>query len=121
MKRQGWHFEFTAGEVAVAAEARVTHHRERLEYYQALFDVADKQIKTLGVKVDTIHHSGGHELSVSVDKAIEKEWNLYRNKLERHKTKTEEYEGWVHVLGTQPDILLPLDHEDILYFNLSGD
>lgn len=125
MLRNKWEFEYTAINLATAAEAQRDFRLERVKWWEAKKAECFEKIKESGIE---IHEGVAAEYNklgnstfqitpqVSVNSALERDLTECAQKIRAHKDAAQGYDGWVQVLKGNPEARLKLNHEDWLYF-----
>lgn len=121
--RNDWEFEYTAGNLADAAEKQKAHRLERKQAWIDQYRDIQAKIKDGGV---TIHesvskHMGnttsyGHDPEVQIDPKLSKDLKEAHRRIQTHDDAAREYDGWIQVLRANKEDRLKLNHGDWLYF-----
>jgi len=128
MLRNEWKFRYTASQLANAAKEKRDHHQSRLEWWNNKQKEVVAQIKENGLEVSeastlaseysiaasSAHWFGNAQLVVNTD--YQKKLNECHQKIQSHKNKAAEFDGWLQMLESNPDAIVPLDSEDFLFF-----
>jgi len=122
MKRREWLFKYTAAKLATAAQAKVTHHQERLKWWEGKKGEVMTKIKDAGIDVhmpvaaEYGNKTRGYGPEITIDATMQRDLSECQTKLIEHDGKIREYTGWVQVLSANPESQLELDNEDYLFF-----
>lgn len=120
MKRDEWVFGFTVAEVFDAAEEKVSHHTERIEWWQAEKERVEAEIKESGLEVRHHQQTGGSRAEVVIDPTLASRLGECERKLESHRQRVEQYRRWVGALRTKgDDDFLELHYDDVQFFGLA--
>lgn len=125
MLRDAWKFTYTAASLAQGAQAKCKFHEERIVWWRKRKDELVAQIRADGIEV-----SEGAALAYSHPKSRDYERGakvMVRNdlrlqldecmeKLAHHVSQRRDYDGWVQVLGANPQAQLQADLEDWLFY-----
>lgn len=120
--RQKWEFEYSAGNLAVAAEKKAKWRGERARWWQKQYDVLLEDVKlkglvvnkTVGQKYSTSNAARG--VRIEVNDEFQEKFDECFNKINEHSNAANGYLGWKAVLEANPESRLKLTHEDWLYF-----
>lgn len=123
MQRTEWLFQFPATEVLSAARVKAAHHRHRQVWWEKKQRQVITEAKSKGI---TINESLAMEYSKTgsnvmrgarlvIDTVYQEKLQECFAKVQEHRMKKEEYEGWIAVLKTTNEVL-PLHMDDYLYF-----
>lgn len=124
MRRQEWKFEYLACDLLKAAREKRDHHKARLDWWEAKKGEVEQQIKETGLK---FHESlvaeysktgyGAQSSDVQVDPVLKKKLDECFSKIRHHKSKVDDYGGFVTVLADTPELQrLELHIDDWRYF-----
>jgi hypothetical protein len=126
MLRNDWKFDYTANKLAEAAAEKMSHHRERLDWWRNKKDEVMASIRSEGIEIDEKIVLSSYQSPKSRDwdrGAQVKVRNDLRNdldecldKLQYHTQKLAEYDGWNQVLLANPENRVALDIDDWLFF-----
>src|SRR5262245_58957128 len=125
MQRQQWCFEYTGAALTDAVRAKVELHRSRFEWWLNKKQEILAKIRSEGLEIDeriALEHKTvkardwergaqvliRNDLQAGLDECL--------NKLAYHTAQLNAYEGWLQVLGANPEVRLRLDHDDWLFF-----
>lgn len=123
--RDDWEFEYTAKNLASAAEAQRDFRKSRVEVWTAKKAEIMEKIRTSGL---TVHEGVAAGLSsyasnsspggaqVMVDTTLQRDLNECVSKIRTHSDAATEYDGWVQVLTANPESRLKLKHQDWMFF-----
>lgn len=115
-------FQFTAAQIAAAAQECVEHHRVRLHWWSVERETALAEVKS-GATVRIYEYpvsGGGMRTQLSVDSAHIGRVNECETKRDEHRKAIEEYQVRSALYGTQGDRTYELDGEDVAFFRLAG-
>jgi hypothetical protein len=125
MRRNDWTFDHPAHELLLAARRKVDHHRERRAHWEAQRIAWMGKIKEEGLEV---HDEGGdfpiltsgvgrrRAPDVTVNAELKRQVAECHEKVLAHTDRLQGYLAWIQVLEAHPDHVLPLQHDDWLYF-----
>lgn len=125
MQKEQWKFEYTAARVAEAAGAKIDFHQGHLDFWKKKREEIVARIRAEGIEVDekiVLAHSNpkardwdrGGEIMIRND--LRKDLAECFRKLAYHMELRDSFDGWRQVLNANPELRLPLDIEDWLYF-----
>lgn len=125
MHRKDWKFAYTAAKLAEAAEGKLRHHNERLEFWKTKKSEIISLIRSEGLEVD-------EKISLGYRSPKERDWDrgaqvMVRNDLQKdldecleklgyHTGRIADYDGWQQMLSANPENRLELDIDDWLFF-----
>ncbi len=122
-KRSEHSFQFTAKEIADAAQAEMEYHEGRAAYWQAEMDEAYKVVEaTIGAKIEKQQQTGGWRPVVTVnygDPAAYQRMQAAAAKVQAHQTFAEQYRTDEQLYRTQARTY-ELDTTDVHYYRLGG-
>lgn len=122
MLRKEWEFEYTASNLAQAAEAKRAHHESRLQWWQTRKDEVMKEVRESGIEVsesDAVLYSNSTPMrgpQVMVRNDLQDKLTEAHSKIQDHAAKVREYDGWVQVLDGNSEARVKLNQDDWLYF-----
>jgi hypothetical protein len=125
MQRNEWKFDYTAARLAEAAQAKIAHHGERLEFWKGKREETLAKIRADGLEIDEKIVVGYQSPKardweranrVSVRDDLRQQLDEVLDKLKFHTEKLGQYDGWQQMLIANPDARLALDIEDWLFF-----
>ena len=125
--RTAWKFSYNADQLTTAAKTKFDYHSARLVWWQQKQQETIAKIKSEGVKVDEsiveeLTKTGystsniGRGPQVQIRNDLLADLNECAHKVEEHRRKIKDYEGWVEILASQGQLTLALDQEDWLFF-----
>ena len=125
MKREAWIFSYQGQALADAAQAKIKHHSERLEWWKQKKNEVTATIRSEGLEVD-------EKIALQYSNPKARDWDrggevLIRNdlrkqlaecfeKLSYHTETINEYEAWFQTLSAHPEQQFELDINDWLFF-----
>lgn len=125
MRREEWRFEYTANNLAAAAEKKIKFHAERLEWWKSKrHEVMDK-IRSEGIEIDEKislaylspkSRDWAQSTQVTIRDDLRNNLSECQEKLAHHTQKQHEYVGWQQILAANPEQRLRLDIHDWLFF-----
>jgi hypothetical protein len=121
MKRDTWTFGYTASQTLKGTLEKIKYHSARLEWWEKTMAEVMENIKASGLVIDmslanVISNSYGRDPTVKVDNVMMADLRECVQKIQEHRGRVTEYEGWEQVLESQGEAQLQLTHEDWLYF-----
>ena len=125
MKRDEWKFEYTAARLAEAADAKISHHSERLAFWKGKRDEVLATIRADGLEIDEKIVVGYQSPKsrdwdranrVSVRDDLRQKLDEVLEKLRDHTEQLTQYEGWSQMLCANPEQRVGLDIDDWLFF-----
>ena len=125
MQRNEWKFDYTAKNLAQAAQVKIDWHKERMAWWKAKKDEVFATIRREGIEVDekislAFQHPKARDwergAQVMVRNDLQKDLNECLEKLQFHTRSLNEYSGWQQVLFANPENRLALDINDWLFF-----
>jgi hypothetical protein len=125
MQRDEWKFSYNGKQLTDAAKAKVAHHQRKFDWWRKRKDELLVQIKSEGLEIteaQSLIHSGHkagdwrNGAKVMVRNDLQCQLDECLRKLGFHTEELDGFGGWVQVLEANPESVLPLDHEDWLYF-----
>ena len=120
MKRNEHTFQFTGKQIADAAKAECSYHRERLTYWQVQQETAITDAKTAGVTVQEIAVTGGKRVQMYADQRIQERLSIAGSKIDAHRVAADRFQIEAAAYATQADRAYELHPDDIVYFRLAG-
>jgi hypothetical protein len=121
-------FNFTASEIAAAAEKAAAYHYERLAAWESTFEAAYKTVDaTIGARIERQDVTSGPSYVVTVNYGDPESYSrlqLAAQKIKTHRCEAERYESEAKVYRSQaknghnPTYTLTAD--DVHYFRLHG-
>ena len=103
MRREEWRFEYTANNMATAAETKIKFHAERLEWWKSKrHEVMDK-IRSEGIEIDEKislaylspkSRDWAQSTQVTIRDDLRNNLSECQEKLAHHTQKQNEYIGW---------------------------
>lgn len=121
MQRDRWEFEFTSAALCEAAKKKVEFHNGRVTWWCNSKDKVMQEIKDAGIEVSESvgaqygNTTTGYGPQVMVRNDLQKKLTECHNKIDQHRTKSAEYDGWVQVLSVDKGTRR-LHADDYLYF-----
>lgn len=115
---RSWVFEYTASEIAAAAQARAQHHGSRLEYWTEKERKAREELKE-AQEADprpTEHYPSSGRQGYAY--AIQTQFEYAQAKVREHRDKVELFQRVVRVMGRETDRKFSLTLEDVGLFKL---
>lgn len=121
MNRKTWEFPYPADKLLAAAQAKFDHHHGRQHWWQYKRDEVMAKIKEGGIEIDEsvaapFTGKSYRDPSVQLDVGLVRDMDECLAKVREHRDKATEYDGWVQVLGSQGQTMLPLHVDDWLFF-----
>ena len=125
MQRNEWTFEHTAARLAHAADAKITHHQERLAFWRAKREEVLETIRSEGLEIDekiVLEHATPKARDweranrVTIRDDLRYRLDECLDKLRAHTDKLAQYEGWSQLLLANPEQRVALDLEDWMFF-----
>jgi pyridoxine/pyridoxamine 5'-phosphate oxidase len=122
MNRKDWEFEYTAKELANAAELKRNHRESRVEWWEKKRDEVMLEVKETGLEVNeslanSYTSSAGRGPQVMVRADLQTKLMECHDRIQKHMSAVREYDGWVQVLDAQdPHNKMKLKHADWLFF-----
>jgi hypothetical protein len=120
--RNTWEFRYRPSEVLDAAQKRLAHHKERLDWWQKEMSMAEKELKEKGFEYREEHRSMGADLVIVGDPQLAKRVSDCRRKISEHQQSLNVHETWVRALRgkaeREPKTDLILKIEDVVFFGL---
>ena len=123
MKRDQWVFELPSEQLAEAAEAKRKHHEARLAFWTDAQEkvMTDVREKGIGVETSLAHGSSTASMrygmpEIVIDATYQRKLHEASAKIEKHRMKVAEYDGWVQVLRANKGRMYPLHADDYLFF-----
>lgn len=121
--RDKWEFPYPADKLATAAQAKSSHHLDRLAWWQMQKAETVAKIKLEGLEIDDslvekqrFSNSYGRDTTVNIKTELLRDLNECIDKIREHRGKAEEYGAWVQVLKSQGQASLPLNKDDWMFF-----
>ena len=125
MLRQDWGFDYTATQLAEAAQAKRGFHQERLDWWKAKRAEVMTTIRAEGLEIDekialeyrnpkSRDWERGSQVMVRND--LQKDLSECLEKLSHHTQQLQQYDGWQQVLAANAEARVKLDIEDWLFF-----
>lgn len=122
MLRDEWQFQFSAAQLLKAASEKGKHHAERLKWWEGqqrtiMADCKKKGLsiqESVGAQYSTSNAAFGAQ--ITVDSTFQRKLAECHIKIEQHRTKAEEYRGWVQVFEANKGQTLELHADDYLHF-----
>ena len=115
-------FQFRAMEIAAAARAEASYHREREAYWRGEFDAAVQVVEeTIGARVERQAITGGYAVDVVIDRGDPAAYSRMQrsfSKAQHHAGQAELYESDAAVYGSQGVRAYELTLADVQYFRL---
>ncbi len=130
MLRSKWEFQYAADKLAVAAKAKHDYHVGRLAAWKAKQEEVKAKIQKEGIEIDdslveemtaastrfSSSNSAYRGPSVNIRNDLVKDLNETVDKVNEHKQKIHDYDGWRQVLAAQGTTVVMLNHDDWLFF-----
>lgn len=122
MKRNNWIFQFTASKLAEAAISKREKHAAKLTWWENKKSETMKKVAESGITVqDSVAASysntkGGYGPEIVIDETLQRDLTECQKKIMEHHNLIQQYDGWMQVLGGNPESRLDLDQEDYLFF-----
>lgn len=121
MKRHEWQFHYSAADLKTAAEKKVEFHTQRLAFWEGKQAEVMGKIKESGLVINesvAAHYSNksGRTTKVEIDEKLEEDLQECCSKVNEHKNKLKDYEGWVEVMKAQGAESYELNADDWLFF-----
>lgn len=125
MQRSEWKFDYTAARLAEAAQAKIAHHEERLEFWRGKREEVLAKIRSEGLEIDekivvSYEHPKARDWEranrVTVRDDLRQQLDEVLAKLKFHTDQLRQYGGWQQLLLANPESRLGLDIEDWLFF-----
>jgi hypothetical protein len=124
MNRGSWEFEYTARDLAKAAEAQKTYRLSRVTVWEGKKDEVMQKIKDGGL---TVHEGVAAQLSsysnsvrggasVMVDPTLQTDLSECVSKIQDHQKAATEYDGWIQMLSANAEARLKLKYHDWMFF-----
>ena len=123
-KRDEWEFEYTASKLAEGAAAQKAFRLCRMAWWTEAKEKVMAEVKDTGLEVTESIAAGisnyastqmaGPQITVRAD--LQKKLAECHSKIQSHKQAADEYDGWVQVLGANPENRMKLTQADWLYF-----
>lgn len=124
MLRNEWKFDYLACDLLKAARGKRDHHKARLDWWENKKSEIEREIRENGLK---FHESIVSEYSkagyfpqtgdVQVDPDLKKKLDECFGKIRHHKSKVDDYGGFVTMLADTPEVRkLELNIDDWRYF-----
>lgn len=122
MNRSNWEFNYTAKQLADAADIKRDYRQSRVNWWEAEKAQRVAEIKESGLEISESVASSyqtsagnGPQMIVRVD--LQKKLTECHNRIQKHLEAVREYDGWLQVLEAQlPTDILKLKHADWLFF-----
>lgn len=122
--RNEWEFEYTAANLASAAETKRNYHKKRLEIWETKKTETMEKVKSSGL---TIHegvmgsaYNNTNTMmpgaTVMVDATLQKDLNECTSKITAHRGLVNEYSSWLQFLDSNPEARLKLKQQDWMFF-----
>lgn len=117
--REDWEFQFTAKEVAEAAEKVSSYHRGRQQHWDERARNLATEIRETGVELKEITVTGGSRFEAHVNNSLGNQLSEAKSKADSHKMTADKYADWGFALRTlAPSQTLSLDVTDVTFFEL---
>ena len=123
MKRDEWTFDYTAAKLADAATKKRDHHTARLTWWKGKKAEVMRKVAESGIEVHDSVAADAYMTTrptvspqIRIDVTLQRDLTECQEKINRHRVLEEDYDGWLQVLGANPEARLSLDHEDYLFF-----
>ena len=123
-KRDEWEFEYTASKLAEGAAAQKAFRLGRVTWWTDAKAKVMAEVKDTGLEVTESVAAGisnyvntqmaGPQIMVRAD--LQKKLAECHSKIQSHQQAADEYDGWVQVLGANPENRMKLTQADWLYF-----
>lgn len=124
--RNNWEFEYTASDLATAAQTKKAHHEGRLKYWEDKQKKVIAMVKENGLEVteslSMMAYSGkgaignGQGAQLTVKNEYQTQLNECHTKINEHAGKIKEYDGWDQMLTANAKNRVSLDIGDYLFF-----
>jgi len=106
-----------------ASQERADFHRTRAAEWQVTYDAALEELKSQGIDVRQYDITGGQRVELVGDPSLLNRVNEAQGKVKSHGADAEKFDRWARafmVTLEQPagDFSLPLNADDLEYFNL---
>lgn len=126
-ERSSWKFQYSIMDLLAASQARLAHHKARLESWTAQRAESLGRLRDAGFEVrdytqmenfsSTSAHTG---VQVVVDRALQDRVADCSRKVNEHDGKVREFERWVAVLASQPGTkVYDVTMDDALFFGVA--
>lgn len=125
MLRKEWKFRYNAKQLAEAAEKKVGHHNDRLEFWKSRREQLIDEIRKTGIEVNEkaavvmtgaksrdYRHAGDVMIRNDLSRALAETYE----KLSYHTGLRDTYDGWRQSLKANIDNSFDLDIDDWLFF-----
>jgi hypothetical protein len=122
MQRDKWSFEYSAIDLAKAAESKRGHHASRLKWWEEQKANVMTEVKETGIEVSESvadqysNSTRGYGPQVMVRNDLQQKLTECHKKILEHDGKAKEYEGWRQTLTANSGKSFPLHADDYLYF-----
>lgn len=123
-ERNNHKFQFSASQIARAAQAEAEYHEQRIEHWREREQAALARVEaTIGASVTKHEVTGGtaYGLNATVgDREAWTELQLAERKIRSHQDAADRYRTDHRVYSTQDDRAYELDTDDVHHFRLGG-
>lgn len=121
INRSEWEFEYSASELAIAAETKKLYRQSRIEWWENEKEKLLVEIKESGLEISedlaTSYSNGaGNAPQLKVKPELQKKIAECHQRIQKHKEAMREYDGWAQVLDANKKSNLKLTHADWLFF-----
>lgn len=118
--RHGWEFDYTARDLAKAAQTKADYRESREKWWVEAQAKVMTEVKASGIEVSEsiaqAYSNSGRGPQVMVRADLQTSLVECHNKIQEHNQAAWEYRGWIAVLEANPEARLKLRHSDWLYF-----
>lgn len=119
--RIAWEFAYTGKALAEAATAKRDHHQERVEVWRQEQTQLMIEVRESGLEINEdlamrVGSSMSRPPHVSVKDHLQTKLRECHAKIQDHLELVHEYDGWVQVLGANPEATLKLKYDDWLFY-----
>ncbi len=121
-KRDEWEFEYTARVLADGADTQKAFRESRVKWWTEQKEKLMAEVRESGLEVSESvgaaysNSTVGMGPKVTIKADLQAKLTECHNKIQQHQQAAAEYDGWVQVLGANPESRLKLTQGDWLYF-----
>lgn len=133
MLRAKWEFEYTAKNLAMAAEAQKTFRASRVKVWEGKKEEVIAKIKDSGLNVhqsiaeslnfasnnvNALKYSTQHMQGpqITIDATMQRDLDECFAKIQEHTDLRKQYDAWQQVLEGNAESRVKLDHDDWMFF-----
>lgn len=123
--RGEWEFEYTAANLAKAAEGQRDHRKSRVAAWEEKKAEVMAKIRESGLSIDEsvaeqfanyTTSNAGRGAQIMIDTTLQRDLSECVGKITTHRAAMQEYDAWAQVLTANPESRLKLTHGDWLFF-----